>query len=244
MNKINGFQFKPLLVGLTLFGIPYLLPGVALARPPLGVLTSEGSVAQLKADGARYQQTGFQTLAEESYREALELEDRANLLPPERDADVPFNLGLIYTQQGKLVEARNVFQRAYDADPSNFQIVYHLGITELRLGNQAQARTHLTRLELAAAEDPEMKQHLGSLIALLDPAPGQDLNNHNFAGTAETSDAEASSGSPEALSPAAASLLPPAAPQTVEFTPPTDAAQPVTVPEPPGALQQIRNRRD
>lgn len=238
MNQLNTSLIKTVWLGMGL--IPGLVAGPrVMAGPPIGVLTGEGSVDQLRQDGIRYQEMGFMTLAEEAYQEALALEDRANLLPPERDADVPFNLGLIYLQKGDISQARQMFQRAYDASPNNFQVIYHLGTTELRLGNQEEARRHLTRLEDAAKNNPDMQDHLESLIALLDPPTR--LDNHSFTdGNAPTP--ENSSSAP--LSSEAASLLPPDQVQATE--PPTQdpAAGDIALPEPPGALQQIRNRRE
>ncbi|NJK62968.1 MAG: tetratricopeptide repeat protein [Synechococcaceae cyanobacterium SM2_3_1] len=147
------------------------------ARPPLQLVTGEVSVEQLKEDGNRYMQLGFQSLAIESFRGAMELEDKLSTLPSLRDAEVPFNLGLIYLSQGRFKEAHTVFQRSLEADPSNFKTHYQLGLTELKLGNQEAARYHLALLESSVVGDAEMESHLQSLLAVLEPVRPQSSSS-------------------------------------------------------------------
>ncbi len=151
----------------------------ASAQPPLSLLTSEPTVAQLKEDAARYLQMGFHTLAINAYRAALELEDKTRVLPSERDPDVPFNLGLIYARQGKLAEARAAFQRSVEVDPTSFKARYQLALVDLKLGNLVEAKQQLTLLAHAARSNPETYSHIQSLLAPLEsvPLPGQQTNN-------------------------------------------------------------------
>ena len=151
----------------------------ASAQPPLSLLTSEPTVAQLKEDAARYLQMGFHTLAINAYRAALELEDKTRVLPSERDPDVPFNLGLIYARQGKLAEARAAFQRSVEVDPTSFKARYQLALVDLKLGNLVKAKEQLTLLAQAARSNPETYSHIQSLLAPLEsvPLPGQHTNN-------------------------------------------------------------------
>lgn len=234
MNSQANQWIQAWAIGLTmgLIGIP-----MAQARAPLGVVTQEGSVAQLKADGIRYHEQGFQNLAIEAYREAISIEDRGQVPAIQRDPDVPFNLGLIYLQQGKLAEARSVFQRSVEADPSNFQSVYQLGVTELRMGNQVAARQHLIRLEAASRDNVEMKEHLGSLMALLDPVQSRSLSNSAFTDESDTR----GSRRPQTLSPEASQLtLPGQEGRSLEFRPASPSVS--TLEDPPTGLERIRNR--
>jgi hypothetical protein len=162
-----------LMAGGLVAGMGVLAPVPSWARPPLQLVTGEVSVDQLKEDGNRYMQLGFQSLAIESFRGAMELEDKLSTLPTFRDPEVPFNLGLIYLSQGRLKEARAVFQRSLEADPSNFKTHYQLGLTELKLGNEEAARYHLALLESSAVGDAELESHLQSLLAMLEPVRPQ-----------------------------------------------------------------------
>ncbi len=128
------------------------------------LLTGTPSVQQLKADAIRYQEMGFNQLAVEAYRNAIDFEDRTKVLPSQRDPDVPFNLGLIYLNQGQLQAARDVFARAVEADPENFKARYQLGMTELRLGNEEEAQAELELLLQASVNNPEMEAHLNMVL--------------------------------------------------------------------------------
>jgi tetratricopeptide (TPR) repeat protein len=160
-----------------LLGLAVGLP--AYAQPPMNLLTGEPTVAQLKEDAARYLQMGFYTLAINAYRAALELEDKAQVLPRERDPDVPFNLGLIYARQGQLAEARAAFQRSVEVDPTSFKARYQLALVDLKLGNLVAAKEQLTLLAHAARSNPETYSHIQSLLAPLEsiPLPGQQTND-------------------------------------------------------------------
>ncbi|MDX2270667.1 MAG: tetratricopeptide repeat protein [Cyanobacteriota bacterium] len=152
-----------LLMGLWLVATP-----VALAKPPLNLSTGQETVAQLKESGVRYAQLGFYTLAIESYRGAIALEDRSQLLPSQWDADVPINLGLIYLQQGSLLPARDAFARAVEADPTSFKARYQLGVAEMQLGNYDVAKSELSALATASTANPETKKHLDMLLASIE----------------------------------------------------------------------------
>lgn len=142
-----------------------------VANPPLDLVTGGQSVAALKEDGLIYMQWGFQSLAIDSFRGAMSLEDRANTLPEQRDADVPFNLGLIYLNKGDLRGAKRAFERSLEADPTNFKTQYHLALVELQMGDEEAGRQRLQLLETAAVSDPQIQAHLQELIASLTPLP-------------------------------------------------------------------------
>jgi tetratricopeptide (TPR) repeat protein len=135
----------------------------------MDLVTGNATVTRLKEDGIHYMQLGFNDLAIDSFRGAIELEDKTQVLPTQRDGDVPLNLGLIYFNQGRFNEARDAFRRAVEANPGNFKARYHLGRTEMVLGNHAAAREQFQMLEPAAAANPETQKHIKTLLAALDP---------------------------------------------------------------------------
>lgn len=157
-------------LGTGLMGVSMgISPGVA--DPPLDLIAGEQSVTALKEDGMLYMQWGFHSLAIDSFRGAMALEDRTNTLPKQRDPDVAYNLGILYFNKGDLKGARRAFERSLEADPTNFQAHYRLGLVELQMGNEEAARQRLSLLETAAASDPEVQEHLQGLMASLDPLP-------------------------------------------------------------------------
>jgi tetratricopeptide (TPR) repeat protein len=149
------------------------------ADPPLKLVTGQATVEKLKADAAIYVKNGFDALAINAYRAAIDLEDKARLLPAQRDPEIALNLGLIYAQQGNWGAARNAFQRSVETNPTDFQALYQLAQAELQVGNRAVARQHFERLKGAASGDPAMQAHIESFLVLLRPAgssaPSQTL---------------------------------------------------------------------
>ncbi len=140
----------------------------AWAEPPLKLLTGQASVPQLKEDGIRYMQLGFESLAVEAFRSALHLEDQAGLIPSQWDPDVPFNLGLLYAEQGNMRGARSMFQRSVEADPSSFKAHYQLGLANLQLGDHEAARQQFELLMASSPPDPQVQTHVAALLAALD----------------------------------------------------------------------------
>lgn len=172
MNK----QMRCWLWGLAVSAITLATVPLAGAKPPLDLVAGEQSVETLKQDGLIFMRTGFQSLAIESFRGAMALEDKAKLLPSQWDADVPFNLGLLYLNQGDLRGARGAFERSVEADPTNFKAQYQLALVELQMGDTEAAQLRLSLLETASAENPQMQEHLDGLMAALElPAKASDL---------------------------------------------------------------------
>ncbi len=172
MDRMMARWACGLVAGLStgLLGVSMGISPVA-ANPPLDLITGEQSVAALKEDGLIYMQWGFHSLAIDSFRGAIALEDKANTLPEQRDPDVPYNLGMLYLNRGDLRGARGAFERSLEADPTNFQAHYRLGLVELQMGNEEAARQRLSLLETAAASNPEVQDHLQGLMASLEPLP-------------------------------------------------------------------------
>ncbi|MEN9226820.1 MAG: tetratricopeptide repeat protein [Thermostichus sp. HHBFW_bins_43] len=216
-----GWRTVGCVLGLAI-GVP------AYAEAPMTLLTGEQTVAQLKEDGARYMQMGFHTLAINAYRGAIELEEKTLVLPSERDADVPFNLGLIYARQGNLPEARAAFQRSVDVDPSSFKARYQLALVDLKLGNPTAAKEQLTLLANAATSNPETHSHIQALLATLEsvPLPSQ---KDDLART------------PAVESEAAKLLLEPQKTETAAL-PPASEEELLEEEKPLSALQRLRQR--
>ncbi|MEN9221095.1 MAG: tetratricopeptide repeat protein [Thermostichus sp. BF3_bins_97] len=209
-----------------LLGLAIMVP--VYAEAPMTLLTGEQTVAQLKEDAARYMQMGFHTLAINAYRGAIELEEKTLVLPSERDADVPFNLGLIYARQGNLPEARAAFQRSVEVDPTSFKARYQLALVDLKLGDQGAAKEQLTLLANAATNNPETRSHIQSLLATLEsvPLPSQ---KDDLART------------PAVESEAAKLLLEPQNTETAAL-PPASEEELLEEEQPLSALQRLRQR--
>lgn len=166
-----------LLIG---FGIVMGKTTLTRAEPPLKLVTGQATVEKLKEDAAIYVQNGFDALAINAYRSAIDLEDKARLLPAQRDPEIALNLGLIYVQQGNWGAARNAFQRSVETNPTDFQSLYQLAQAELQVGNRDVARQQFERLKVAASGDPAMQAHIESFLVLLRPvgsSPAQSLTS-------------------------------------------------------------------
>lgn len=175
------------ILSMSLFSLLATIAPVG-AKPPLELTAGEKSVAALKEDGMIFMRWGFQSLAIESFRGAMALEDKAKILPSQRDPDVPFNLGLIYLNKGDLKGARGAFERSLEADPTNFKAHYQLALVELQMGDEEMARQRLSLLETAAAQDPQMHEHLEGLMASLDPLPVPQTQDDSRVGAAANPD--------------------------------------------------------
>jgi tetratricopeptide (TPR) repeat protein len=71
------------------------------------------------------------------------------------DADIPYDLGRIYYQQGRHAEAANAFNRAIANDPAAYRAWDNLGLATEALGDFAQAQKHyLKALALVHKDHP------------------------------------------------------------------------------------------
>jgi len=72
-----------------------------------------------------------------------------------RDAEVPYDLGRIYYQQGRHAEAAELFRRATTLDPAAYKAWDNLGLATEALGDAAQAQQHyLKALALVHKDHP------------------------------------------------------------------------------------------
>ncbi len=235
---------KQLMVGLShlilggLVGSALVWATPAMARPPLDLVTGEGTVPQLKEDGDRYMTLGFNTLAVEAYRSAIEFEDSTNMPMSQWDPDVPFNLGLIYSGQGDLRAARDAFERAVTANPESFKAHYQLGLTEFRLGNFEAAREELELLATSTT-DPAMEAHLEALIDEL-PDPGRTVSRSADPSRLSRDDNDFESVAPAATS---ESVAPSTTGNAIPESTSTDSTAPTpTFQEDPSFIERLQDR--
>lgn len=72
------------------------------------------------------------------------------------DAEVPYNLGRIYYQQGRHAEAADAFRRATEIDPRAYRAWDNLGLASEALGDVEQAQKHyLKAVALVYKDHPE-----------------------------------------------------------------------------------------
>ena len=72
------------------------------------------------------------------------------------DADVPYNLGRIFYQQGRHAEAAALFRRAVALDPRAYRAWDNLGLASEALGDIAQAQQHfLKAIALVHKDHPQ-----------------------------------------------------------------------------------------
>ena len=72
------------------------------------------------------------------------------------DAEIPYNLGRIYYQQGRHAEAAELFRRATALDPGAYRAWDNLGLAAEALGDAAQAQRHyLKAIALVYKDHPE-----------------------------------------------------------------------------------------
>jgi tetratricopeptide (TPR) repeat protein len=114
---------------------------------------------------------GFKSVLEKA-QDALARGDRSvaiSLLKAliARDPDNPtqlYNLGMVYSDEGRLDQARDLLGRAADLDPRNAHIVVAIGVAHARSGNLNAAIETLRRAIKIDPEDPFAHQNLGACL--------------------------------------------------------------------------------
>jgi Tfp pilus assembly protein PilF len=114
---------------------------------------------------------GFQSVLEKA-QEALSRGDRSvaiSLLKAliARTPDNPtqlYNLGMVYSDDGKLELAEDLLRRAAALDPRNAHIVVAIGVVRARAGDLDSAIDTLTRAVEIEPEDPFAHQNLGACL--------------------------------------------------------------------------------
>lgn len=138
---------------------PWLLLALAqaqlLAQHPADALTS---LDRIPADAPEFVQA-LKVKAKALYLLARDAEAEETLkLAAARapgDADIPYDLGRIYYQQGRHAEAAGAFTRAIAKDPAAYRAWDNLGLATEALGDFAQAQKHyLKALALVHKDHP------------------------------------------------------------------------------------------
>jgi Flp pilus assembly protein TadD len=80
------------------------------------------------------------------------------------------NLGMAYSDQGRLQEAKDLLRQAASLDPNNAQIVIAIGVVHARAGDLASAVATLEQAVRIAPEDPFAHQNLGACLLKQDEA--------------------------------------------------------------------------
>jgi len=80
------------------------------------------------------------------------------------NASLLYNLGMVYSDQGRLEEAKHLLQQAAAVDPSNAGIVIAIGVVHARAGDAASAIETLEQAVRLAPEDPFAHQNLGACL--------------------------------------------------------------------------------
>ena len=84
------------------------------------------------------------------------------------DAEIPYDLGRIYYQQGRHTEAAASFRQAVDLDPGAYRAWDNLGLATEALGDAAQAQQHYMKaLALVHKEHPRYDVVYANLADLL-----------------------------------------------------------------------------
>src|SRR5271157_1472152 len=96
------------------------LPPESLASPPVAILRAQATKL-----------TGQDKAAENLL---AEVESKAG-----NDPGVAFSLGMTFADWKRYAEAENAFTRALDADPTNFDILYNLGLAAQHAGHTTRA---------------------------------------------------------------------------------------------------------
>jgi Flp pilus assembly protein TadD len=87
-----------------------------------------------------------------------------------------YNLGMVYSDQGRLEEAKALLRQAAALDPGNAQIVVAIGVVYARIGDLAAAVETLERATSIDPEDPFAHQNLGA--CLLKQGEAERAENH------------------------------------------------------------------
>lgn len=114
---------------------------------------------------------GFQSV-EDKAREALTGGDvgvaipllKALIAAEPNNATLLHNLGMVYSDQGRLQEAKDLLRQAAALDPSNAQIVIAIGVVHGRTGDLTSAVATLEQAVKIAPEDPFAHQNLGACL--------------------------------------------------------------------------------
>jgi tetratricopeptide (TPR) repeat protein len=173
-------------------------PGQTRPAPSAGAVT-------LIAEAEQAARAGRYAEAEESYQEALQLDqenvdvlarlaalqieqdrweparatlDRALALNP-RDASSLYHLGRVYYQEGRLDDALTVLSRAAHLDGSKPQIFDFLGITLGRMGLRDPAETALRRAVQLAPGNGSAHHNLAVIYSLQEP-PATELARWHY----------------------------------------------------------------
>jgi Flp pilus assembly protein TadD len=120
---------------------------------------------------------GLQSV-EDNAREALARGDvgvaipllKALIAAEPNNATLLHNLGMVYSDQGRLEEAKDLLQQAAALDPSNAQIVTAIGVVHGRAGDLTSAVMTLEQAVKIAPEDPFVHQNLGACLLKQDEA--------------------------------------------------------------------------
>jgi Flp pilus assembly protein TadD len=75
-----------------------------------------------------------------------------------------YNLGMVYSDQGRLEEARALLRQAAALDPDNAQIVVAIGVAHARTGDLAAAIQTLEQATKIDPDDPFAHQNLGACL--------------------------------------------------------------------------------
>lgn len=128
-------------------------------------------------------QEGLQSV-EETVQSALERGDfgvavpllKALLATTPGNPTALYNLGMVYSDQGKLALAEDLLSQAAAADPENARIVVALGVAQARGGDLPTAIKTLERAAKIAPEDAFAHQNLGA--CLLKEGDAERAENH------------------------------------------------------------------
>jgi predicted Zn-dependent protease len=80
------------------------------------------------------------------------------------NASLLYNLGMVYSDQGRLQEATDLLRQAAALDPGNAQLVVAIGVVYARAGDVASAIETLEQAVRLSPEDPFAHQNLGACL--------------------------------------------------------------------------------
>jgi tetratricopeptide (TPR) repeat protein len=89
---------------------------------------------------------------------------KALLAAEPSNATLLYNLGMVYSDQGRLEEAKEILRQATSLDVSNAQIVVALGVAYARAGELVSAIETLEQAIRLAPDDPFAHQNLGACL--------------------------------------------------------------------------------
>lgn len=88
------------------------------------------------------------------------------------DPDALYNLGMVYSDQGRLDEARELLRRAIKVAPNFANALVALGVAALRAKDMDEARSALERAVMQEPGNPYALRTLGSLLGMKGDASG------------------------------------------------------------------------